>query len=45
MKKYRISFYLNGIKHEHIVWAPNRSEALKLGWEFADDVWVEEVSE
>ena len=45
MKRYKISFYLSGIKHEHIVWASNRDDALKLGWDFADDVWVEEVND
>lgn len=45
MKKYRISYYINGVKHEHIVEAPNRAEAEEIGWSFHDDIWVEEVTE
>ena len=45
MKEYKISYYINGVKYERIVKANNRNEAQKIGWEIAEDIWVEEVNE
>lgn len=45
MKKYRISYYINGVKHEYIIKARNYDEAKEIGWEYNDDIYVEEVTE
>lgn len=45
MKEYRISYYINGVKYECTVIANNRNEAQTIGWEIAEDIWVEEVNE
>lgn len=47
MKKYRISYYSDGVKHSRIIEAKNRDEALKKAWSLvdADDLYVSEVEE
>ena len=47
MKKYRISYYSDGVKHSRIIEAENKDEALSKAWSLidADDVYVSEVTE
>lgn len=45
MKKYRISYYVDGIKHSRIIEAKSKDDALNEAWSLidADDVYVSEV--
>ena len=47
MKKYRISYYSDGVKHSRIIEAKNKEDALDKAWSLvdADDVYVSEVTE
>lgn len=47
MKKYKISAYINGIKHEKIVMARSKEDATDIGWSLfcVDSVYVSEVKE
>lgn len=47
MKKYKITYYRDGIQHTAIVEARSRREALQKAWSMVDtdDVYVSEVSD
>ena len=47
MRKYRITWYENGVKRTKIVEARNRREAFQLAYELTDseDIFITEVKE
>lgn len=44
-KKYKITYYIDGVQHTKIIEAVNRDEAMKIAWSIidADDLCVSEV--
>jgi hypothetical protein len=47
MKKYKITYYADGVKHSQIIEARNKDDALKIAWSLvdADSVYISEVDE
>lgn len=47
MKKYKISYYSNGVNHTRIIEAKSKDDALNKAWGLidADDIYVSEVTE
>lgn len=47
MKKYKITYYADGVKKSLTVTAKSKDEALQKAWSLtdADDVYVSEVTE
>lgn len=47
MRKYRVSWYEDGIQHSKIIEAKSRREALQIAWSLcdSDDIYVSEVTE
>lgn len=45
MKKYRITYYSDGVKYSKTIEAKNKDDALRKAWSLidADDVYVSEV--
>lgn len=46
MKKYKITYYKDGVKHSVIIEASHKGEALRKAWSLvdADDIYVSEVT-
>lgn len=47
LRKYKISYYIYGVKHCRFIEATNEKEALNKAWSLidAEDIYISEVTE